>query len=298
MDSSKDYYSILGVLPTAELIVIKAAYMAMLKVYHPDKFNGSKSDAHAKTVEINEAYSVLSVESKRQEYDDSRGNTEDKAYSYKEESKSENDFSSEFYTLEKDWQVAIKYQPELVDIANSLSKISSRLAFSYKAIMIELKEFNQKEAIAKKMEEEFLSLYFGSNERIKSFAKSLILDKYKEAAKELNNAVRVLGCGVDPELIIAEIEDTFEIYRSSSVSRPYFEPCSAMELIRKGELKRFKLKIQDRNDVVSELSDKEYIELVINTDGVIELQNSAIDKLRNYSLSYNELGIAKYLESI
>lgn len=212
MDINKDYYAILSVLPTAELVVIKAAYKAMLKVYHPDKFNGSKSEAHAKTVGINEAYSVLSVASKRQEYDNSRGNTDNKAYSYKEESKSESDFSSEFYTLEKDWQVAIKYQPELVVIVGVLSKISSKLAFTYKAVMIESKEFSKKKQIADKMEQEYLSLYFGVNKQIQSFAKSLIIDNHRDAARELNKAVTVLGKGIEVDRIVEQINTEFNLH--------------------------------------------------------------------------------------
>jgi curved DNA-binding protein CbpA len=212
MDFTKDYYAILRILPTAELVVIKAAYKAMLKVYHPDKFNGSKSEAHVKTVEINEAHSILSVASKRQEYDNSRGNTDDKAYSYKEESKSESDFSSEFYTLEKDWQVAIKYQPELVGIVGALSKISSKLAFTYKAVIIESQEFSEKEKIADKMEQEYFSLYFGVNKQIQSFAKTLIIGNHRDAARELNKAVTVLGKGVEVDRIIEQIKNEFDLH--------------------------------------------------------------------------------------
>jgi DnaJ-class molecular chaperone len=33
----KNYYKILGVIPTAEMIIIKAAYRALSQKYHPDK---------------------------------------------------------------------------------------------------------------------------------------------------------------------------------------------------------------------------------------------------------------------
>ena len=212
MDFNKDYYAILGVLPTTELVVIKAAYKAMFKVYHPDKFNGSKAEAHAKTIEINEAYSILININKRKEYDESRDNNDDKAYSYKEESKTEDDFSSGFYTLEKDWQVAIKYQPELVGIVDALSKISSKLAFTYKAYIIELKAFDQKTSIADKMEQEYLSLYFGTDKQIQVFAKALIISNHRDAARELNKAITVLGKGVDVDIVIKQIKSEFNLY--------------------------------------------------------------------------------------
>ena len=58
MDSNKDYYAVLGVLPTAEDAVIRAAYKALAQRYHPDR-NDSES-AKERMQEINEAYSILS----------------------------------------------------------------------------------------------------------------------------------------------------------------------------------------------------------------------------------------------
>ena len=38
MNSTKDYFAVLGVLPTAEDIVIRAVYRALAQRYHPDRF--------------------------------------------------------------------------------------------------------------------------------------------------------------------------------------------------------------------------------------------------------------------
>jgi curved DNA-binding protein CbpA len=62
MDKTKNYYRILGVLPTAELIVIKAAYRALAMKYHPDQWTGDRATAERKIREINEAFEVLSNE--------------------------------------------------------------------------------------------------------------------------------------------------------------------------------------------------------------------------------------------
>jgi len=45
----KDYYIILGVLPDAEDVVIRAAYKALVQRYHPDRFKGDPAEAHRKT---------------------------------------------------------------------------------------------------------------------------------------------------------------------------------------------------------------------------------------------------------
>ena len=52
----KDYYSILHVLPSAEIDVIKAAYKALARKYHPDTFVGDKAYASKRMQEINDAF--------------------------------------------------------------------------------------------------------------------------------------------------------------------------------------------------------------------------------------------------
>ena len=62
---SKDYYDILGVDKKAPKEEIKKAFRNLAHKYHPDKKTGDD----AKFKEINEAYSVLSDDQKRQQYD-------------------------------------------------------------------------------------------------------------------------------------------------------------------------------------------------------------------------------------
>ena len=65
----KDYYKALGVSKTAKPAEIKAAYRKLARKYHPDSNQG---DAKAERFEISEAYSVLSDEKRRKEYDEAR----------------------------------------------------------------------------------------------------------------------------------------------------------------------------------------------------------------------------------
>lgn len=67
----KDYYKVLGVSRDADESAIKKAFRKLAKQYHPDTNNGNP-EAEKKFREINEAYSVLSDEGKRKEYDESQ----------------------------------------------------------------------------------------------------------------------------------------------------------------------------------------------------------------------------------
>lgn len=62
---AKDYYNVLGVDKKADKEEIKKAFRKMAHKYHPDKGGGDDS----KFKEVTEAYSVLSDDKKRREYD-------------------------------------------------------------------------------------------------------------------------------------------------------------------------------------------------------------------------------------
>ncbi|MCD6115700.1 J domain-containing protein [bacterium] len=69
--NSKDYYKVLGIKENAGKNDIKVAYRKLAKKYHPDANPGNR-EAEEKFKEISEAYSVLSDEKKRSQYDQMR----------------------------------------------------------------------------------------------------------------------------------------------------------------------------------------------------------------------------------
>jgi molecular chaperone DnaJ/curved DNA-binding protein len=71
MPKTKDYYDILGVGEDASQSEIKKAYRNLARKHHPDR-NPDDEGAEERFKEIQEAYSVLSDEEKRQQYDQRR----------------------------------------------------------------------------------------------------------------------------------------------------------------------------------------------------------------------------------
>lgn len=65
--NKKDYYEILGLTKDATTNDIKSAYRRLAKKYHPDI--NKEANAEEKFKEVQEAYAILSDESKRRQYD-------------------------------------------------------------------------------------------------------------------------------------------------------------------------------------------------------------------------------------
>ena len=69
--AEKDFYKILGVSKTSSQAEIKKAYRKLARDNHPDSNPGNKA-AEERFKDVSEAYSVLSNEKKRKEYDEQR----------------------------------------------------------------------------------------------------------------------------------------------------------------------------------------------------------------------------------
>jgi curved DNA-binding protein CbpA len=67
MPAARTHYDTLNVSPDAELVVIEAAYRALMKKYHPDQ--GAAAEGGASASDINQAYAVLRDAGRRAEYD-------------------------------------------------------------------------------------------------------------------------------------------------------------------------------------------------------------------------------------
>lgn len=200
---NKDYYSILGIMATAEDIVIRAAYKALAQRYHPDKYKGDPAEAQERMRDINEAYGVLSDTGKRSEYDEWY-NAQQQSDEYQANDE-DDELAAALRTYDEDWNTACEIFTDLKSIEERLSRVASRLALTYKIYMLESKDFQNRLEIADHMEQEFFMNYFGNDLPILKFAKELVYQGHKQAAKALNNYIRVVGSSADSLTIIGKI---------------------------------------------------------------------------------------------
>jgi curved DNA-binding protein CbpA len=197
VDYSKDYYAILGILPSADEAIIKAVYRALAKKWHPDTFVGDKRRAEEKLKEINEAYGVLSNATSRADYDARRNASSGQQREYDEPDAEERaPFEAE---RAADWKFVLEYYPAVENMRAELALFSNALALTFQVSLLELKAFAQAERIKSDLISQFLRTYFGKNEAIQAFAERLIRTGAKDSARELNRLIRVSGSPTDAD---------------------------------------------------------------------------------------------------
>lgn len=229
MSSKRNYYNILGVIPAAEEFIIRAAYRALAQRFHPDRqpSNGLES-ASDKMVEINEAYSVLSDPSRRKQYDLSiRSNGVGSEFQNESD-----DFTDD--PLKADWDFAVKFHPGLEAFNARLCFLSTRLAYTFRASLLESKRYKEGATLAAVFEESFFKQYFGTNPKILEFARELIFSEKSEIAKMLNRAIEVLGNDCNAGDVIKTIKADFPQHFPVQKSSPL--PAHVVDVLRSGGL--------------------------------------------------------------
>ncbi|WP_158590516.1 J domain-containing protein [Noviherbaspirillum cavernae] len=212
--ATPDYYSVLGILPDAEDVVVAAAYRALAQRYHPDRWTGNPTEAHGKMSVLNEAYRVLRDKTLRAEYDRARVKGQQAEFSSEESSEFTEAFASGLSEVEDRWLVACSIYPDLVGLRKKLGAVSTSLAFSYVTAILEIKMYEQRNEIAEALKSAFLERYFGTNAEILKYAEELIYSGHRDAAKALNRLVDVMGSNVEPSRLISKVDTDFGIRTS------------------------------------------------------------------------------------
>lgn len=157
----KNYYDILGVSKDASAEEIKKAYLKLAKKYHPD--TSKEDNAEEMMAKINEAYDVLSDESKRAKYD--------------------LDLSEE--TLENSYVSEEEYEETVKNYTEKERKVAERLAVK-QAI---LDEFEKKDLILDAKKDIIIGAYSGEYDKESYYYTVLdwvkIVKEYNQGLEEL-----------------------------------------------------------------------------------------------------------------
>lgn len=201
----KDYYSILGVPKEADGELIKAIYLALSKIYHPDVYKGAKNFAEKRMKEINQAYETLSDPIKKKAYDDL--NKTDDNSSFEDDDFNDEQFNYQEIIKDK-WIFAKEYYPRIEELYNDLVQLNKKLAWQFQILCVETKSFDIADKIAKKIKKEWIVKYFGKNKDIQFIALKAIGENQVEIAKELNKAIKLLGDN-SQKIIIEKLREKF-----------------------------------------------------------------------------------------
>ena len=193
MAHDKDYYAILGVLPSIDAVALKAVYQALLKKYHPDVYSGSKDEANRITKDVTEAYSILGDGEKRAAYDLDRMARQSNGGDYEAENADADE--DEFFDdeIETAWKTVTKYYPEAVKSWIELNKISKSLSFLYKYTIVKSKSAESHQKISELLKNEYMNRYFGNNLIVQEFVLKAIENNRRDVALETNRAIKILG---------------------------------------------------------------------------------------------------------
>jgi hypothetical protein len=209
-----DYYAVLGVARNAEVIVIQAAYKALVRKYHPDVFKGKKAAADKKIREINEAYDTLSDPKKRSKYDETLDSEDGGVGDYARYNEDEDLASS---VREPDWALLIEYYPEAENHRVQLASISQKAALYFQILLLELKVGNDCVEWANVVREYFMERYFGTSAEVHSVVYALLKMGRKDLAMEINRAVKVLGNSSSNEIITKFKEKYGKIFTATHI---------------------------------------------------------------------------------
>lgn len=182
VDGRKSLYSVLGLAPDAPQAVIKAAYRALAKQYHPDGQGAGDPEAAAKFIELQQAYEVLSDEERRAKYD--------REFSQEHEEELPEEGRDTSINPDEVWAAEARLHPEIESIYETLNTYSTALGNRFRLAVITGECRDNPAAFAADIDRAFFRKYFGEDPEIQGIARKLLAAGNRRATKALNKAVQ------------------------------------------------------------------------------------------------------------
>lgn len=176
-------YALLGLTADAHPDVIKAAYRALAKQYHPDGEGAGNPEATAKFIELQNAYEVLGNPATRAEYDASLSNDVTEDIEVEPEASIDPD---------EIWLRRAQEHPEINPIHEILHRYSPALANRFRLAVIDDECPHDPASFAADLERQYFRKYFGEDPNALALARQLLGQGNRAAAKELNIALKTV----------------------------------------------------------------------------------------------------------
>lgn len=190
MTATRTYYDVLGVSPETHPVVIKAAFRALAKEYHPDSSAEGAADPD-RFIELQDAYAVLSDPAARSAYDgELRAALEGSALALPALAET---VLPEAAEPDRELETAA-----LRAVHARFLVYSDDLAAGFREAAMTGRSEDELLAFADVMEEHFLKEYFGQDRDVRAIAKLLLLRCRKAALVELNELASASAALAEP----------------------------------------------------------------------------------------------------
>ncbi|MBS0314183.1 MAG: J domain-containing protein [Proteobacteria bacterium] len=178
-----DPFEVLGVSQNASPEVIRAAYKALAKEFHPDRATGN----NGKMAELNAAYEILSNEEKRAHYLNDNQNQPKTSHHNPASEMQRTIYQS------REWQIAAMAFPKIAELYLQLERIHPILAERFAKNLLAAKKFELLEHQAEKARRDFLRENFGHDWRLQEIGKYLLTNRLLDDANRLKEMLAVLS---------------------------------------------------------------------------------------------------------
>lgn len=206
-----DHYQVLGLARHAEAAVVKAAYRALVSLYHPDR--NPAPDAIERIQRINIAHDVLSDPARRLAYDATLADAPPPPPTAA-------DTDAGPGTIAERWLIAANFFPEIVLHHARLERLSAHLADEFQRHLLQRQQYADAAAIADRLRVEFLGRHFGTDEAVLAYAEQLLLAREVEAVRFVSQIVSVLGRSVSADSVREKIAQRFPARSTVCASAP------------------------------------------------------------------------------
>jgi hypothetical protein len=179
----RTYYDVLGVAADTPDVVIKAAFRALAKDFHPDRAQAEAGDTD-KFIEIQTAYSVLSKPQSRSEYD-----AELREASFIHSSLAETGGETPGTLVPRPSQSNPYNAGDIERIGARLGLYSEAMAHSFHEACLRGECGDDPWQFAEDMEKSFFQQYFSDDADVQALAKLLLLGSHTGAALTLNQLI-------------------------------------------------------------------------------------------------------------